>query len=161
MKKIIISILFFYLTLFSFQNVVFASNKEVILGGDSIGLKFDTGVIISGKYDVETSNGIIKPWEKSNIMIGDKIIMVGSIKINSIDNLLNCLNILKDDKLNLTLLRENQIVNTDVNVIKTINNEKTVGLYIKDSIVGIGTLTYVDLESNTFYFNFFIFNTMS
>ena len=150
MKKIVIGILFFYLTLFSFQNIVFASNKEVILGGDSIGLKFNTGVIVSGKYDVETINGVVKPWENSNIMVGDKIIMVGNVKINTIDNLLSCLNILKNESLNLTLLRDNKIINTEVDVIRTINNEKTVGLYIKDSIVGIGTLTYIDSETSTF-----------
>ena len=33
---------------------------------------------------------------------------------------------------------------------KTVNNEKTVGLYIKDSVVGIGTLTYIDPVTSTF-----------
>ena len=150
MKKIIITILFVYLSLFSFKNIVFSANKEVILGGDSIGLKFNTGVIVSGKYDVETYSGVVKPWENSNIMVGDKIIMVGNVKINTIENLLSCLNILKNEKLSLTIQRDSKIINTDIEVIKTINNEKTVGLYIKDSIVGIGTLTYIDEETSTF-----------
>lgn len=150
MKKIFICLILSYLSIFSFQNIVLGKQKEVVLGGDSIGLNFKTGVIVSGKYDVETINGFVKPWENSNIKVGDKILMVGNVKISNIENLLNCLNVIKNDTLNLTLLRDNQVINTEVDVIKTVNNEKTLGLFIKDSIVGIGTLTYVDLTTNTF-----------
>ena len=54
---------------------------EVELGGDTIGLKIDTKVEIVGKYEVKTKNGDFKPWENSDIIDGDYIYSINSMKI--------------------------------------------------------------------------------
>ena len=85
MKKIFAGFIFLICFL-GFNNIVFAENEYVILGGDSIGLKFSTGVIVSGKYKVETEIGKVKPWEKSDISVGDKIIEIDNIIIKKYIN---------------------------------------------------------------------------
>ena len=51
-----------------------ASSKQyVYLGGDSIGLKMNTGVYVVGKYEVQTKRGRVSPWQNSNIDVGDTI----------------------------------------------------------------------------------------
>ena len=83
MKKIFAGFIFLICCFLGFNNIVFAESEYVILGGDSIGLKFSTGVIVSGKYKVETEVGKVKPWEKSDIIVGDKIIEIDNVIVNN------------------------------------------------------------------------------
>jgi hypothetical protein len=109
MKKIFAGFIFLICFL-GFNNIVFAESEYVILGGDSIGLKFSTGVIVSGKYKVETEIGKVKPWEKSDIAVGDKIIEIDNIIINNTSSLLKYLKLVKDNDCILTIERNNEIL---------------------------------------------------
>ena len=46
-------------------------------------------------------------------------------------------------------MRNNEIHETTLSLYQDNGNLKT-GLYVKDSISGVGTLTYIDPETNTF-----------
>ncbi len=150
MKKIITGFIFLICCFFGFNNIVFANSDYVILGGDSIGLKFSTGVIVSGKYKVETDVGKVKPWENSDINVGDKIIEIDNVIVNNTSNLLKYLKIVKDDDCILTIERNNKIFDTNIKLVTTNNNEKSLGLYIKDNILGVGTLTYINPDNLSF-----------
>ena len=150
MKKILILFIFIFSFSLGFNNIVFAENDYVILGGDSIGLKFSTGVIVSGKYKVETSDGIISPWKDSDINVGDKIVEIDNYNITNTTNFLKYLKLIKDEDCILTIERNDNIFDTNIKLVQTKNSEKSLGLYIKDSILGVGTLTYVDPVDLTF-----------
>lgn len=153
-KKILTrSLLFliFSVLMLSFQiPFVFASEDYVFLGGDSIGLKFSTAVTITGKFQVETTNGKQSPWKNSDLEIGDQIIAFDDEEVTSNQALLNCLTRCNDDTVILTLKRDNQEFDTNINVLKTKNNEKSIGLYIKDQIIGVGTLTFIDPKTKIY-----------
>ena len=144
MKKIskIISIFLFISLIFVFQ-VRANAYETVYLGGQSIGIKMNTGVYIVGKFQVNTDKGKISPWQNSNIEIGDKIDMINGIRIASNAELLNYLSKNSNDTINLTLLRDNMNIRTDIQVVKNDNNESSLGLYIKDQIQGIGTMSFI------------------
>ena len=55
------------------------SDKLVVLGGENIGIKLNTGVTVIGKYEVETEDGKLKPWRNSDIEINDIIISVNNL----------------------------------------------------------------------------------
>lgn len=149
MKKII-KILTIISIFCSFLNIkVYANEKEfVYLSGDSIGIKMETGIYVAGKYQVNTENGKTSPWKNSNIEVGDKIIKINNIDVDTNDELLKYLSN-QNERVSLTIERNNSVFNTYIDVIKNINNEYSIGLYIRDKILGIGTMTFVT-EDNYF-----------
>ena len=144
MKKIIIFIITLSL-LFSIQLKVSAntSSTYVIPGGESIGLKIDTGIEVVGKYTVETNDGKKNPWLNSQIEVGDYIVKINNISVKDNNDLIKVLKDVNTDVVNLELKRNNNTINTSIKVVKTKLNEPSIGLYIKDKMLGIGTLSFV------------------
>lgn len=150
-KSLFILMLFFTCSLNIKVNAYTNStNDTVILGGNSIGLKLDTGVYVAGKYQVQTENQKMSPWKNSDIKEGDKIIAYNNIKINSNSELLNLLKDDHNDTVSLTINRNNYVFDTSIDIVKTKNDSKSLGLYIKDKMVGIGTLTFINPKSNIY-----------
>ncbi len=153
MKKYISKILFLLLFLsFIFSNQYLLFAKDVYLGGESIGIEMKkNGVIISGAYDYTYNNKIYNPLNDSDINIGDVIVELNEAKIENSKEFIVSLMDLNDsfNKVSLKVKRNNEYINTYINVIKEGNSFKT-GLYIKDKILGIGTLTYYDPETHTY-----------
>ncbi len=149
-KKLLILFIFpiFFLS-FQFQTV-WAADNYVYLGGDSIGVKFDTGVMVTGKFEVTTKTGKVKPWKNSDIKNGDQIIEYNNQIVNNNQTLLKYLRATTDENIILTIKRKNEEFNTTIKMVETINEEKSLGLYVKDQMVGVGTLTYVDPFTNYF-----------
>lgn len=147
MKKIIK--FFTLITIFcAFLNITVKANDKdfVYLSGDSIGIKMETGVYVAGKYHVNTENGKVSPWKNSNIEVGDKILKIDNYKVETNNDLLKYLSN-KNNNVNLTLQRNDSIFNTNIEVIRNLNNEYTIGLYIRDKILGIGTMTFITKDN--------------
>lgn len=153
MKRNIIKILFCSLAIsLLFNNSISIYAKDVYLGGDSIGIEMKkNGVIVSGTYDIVIEDNIYNPSKHSNIKIGDVIIEANDNKIlNSKDFIASLVDINDNiSSLDLKVKRENKIFETDIKVLKNGSSFKT-GLYIKDKILGIGTLTYYDPETHNY-----------
>lgn len=143
MKKIIFIIFFLILCLTISFNVAASDNIFVIPGGESIGLKIETGVEIVGKYSVQTSSGKKNPWANSKIEVGDYIVKVDNNVISNNDELIKVLKTLNKNNCVLSIRRNNQNYETNIDVVKTISNEPSIGLYVKDKMLGIGTLSFV------------------
>ncbi len=134
-KKLLLYIL---LTLFLPINV-FAYSSKVVLGGDNIGITVNTKeVTVVGFYKV---NGKYIAKD-SGFLVGDKIIKVNGTLVTSIEELISEINKSIDD-VTITVLRNDVEVDLKLDLIKENDSYKT-GLYIKDEITGVGTLTYID-----------------
>ena len=142
MKKFIISILISLLLPIS----VFAYSESIIPGGENIGITIDTnGLIVVGFYKV---NG--EYIGKENLKIGDSIIEIENTDINSINDMTKLINEkVINDKVNITILRDNKRIETYLPLISIDNVYKT-GLYVKENVTGIGTLTYIDPSTNIY-----------
>ncbi len=160
-KTLKFSVLFLLFTIFSFfcismpSKTISASTEDkyigkVQLGGDTIGIQIKTNVEIVGKYEVDVNDSKIKPWENSNIQDGDYIYSIENCRITCNNDLNDIVKNTKKEVLNIVLLRKNELVTTKINVIKNSNNKNSIGLYIKDHITGVGTLTFINLETNKF-----------
>lgn len=123
----------------------------VIPGGDSIGLQLETGVYVSGKYGVKTEKGEVLPWKKGNLEVGDKILAINNNEVNSIEDIHGILSTLKENQdLDVKVQRKGQIINTICQAIKANNGKMTLGLYVKDEVLGVGTITYINPKDNSF-----------
>ncbi len=122
----------------------YAYSENVVLGGENLGIEVKSlGVLVVGFYNVEN----ISPGQKAGLRIGDIITEIDDTVINGITDLSNHFNNKKE--LNITYKRGNTTKNTILELQKEGSTYKT-GLYVKDSIMGIGTLTFIDPSNNRF-----------
>ena len=154
MKKFNKIFIFFIILFVSFLSINISVNasetNNVYLGGDNIGIKLNTGIIVIGKYDVETSNGKVSPWKNSNIEIGDEIISINGLKISDNAGLINILKNIDTKTTRLEIIRNKTRFTTNIDIVETKNNQKSLGLYIKDKLLGVGTITFINTENGNF-----------
>ena len=122
----------------------YAYSDEVILGGENVGIEVNSsGVLIVGFYDVNGTS----PGREAGLKMGDTILKVDDTVIQGITDLSKHFN---DSKtLKITYKRGNITGETTLNLVQDNKVYKT-GLYVKDSIVGIGTLTFIDPTTKRF-----------
>ena len=134
MKKIIVLFIMILMPI-----SIYAYSKNIIPGGESIGIKIESdGLIVVGFYKVND-----KYIASDNIKIGDNITHINNKRVYSISELSNVIEKSNTDEVDVKLLRKNKEVNTKLKLVKEDNLLKT-GLYVKDNVVGLGTLTYID-----------------
>lgn len=127
---------------------------KVIPGGQSIGVKLNTvGVLVVGYHLVETENGKKSPGEAAGIQIGDVITAINGQKIENMSDLSPFIEEAgKTGKpLHLTILRDQHSVTAKLVPLKDKHDDVyRIGLYIRDSAAGIGTMTFYDPKSKTY-----------
>lgn len=118
-----------------------AYSSAVILGGENIGIHIETpGVMVIGFYKVNGSFLKGSP----EVMAGDTIIKVNDTFVSNISELTNAIEkYVKNDGVTLTVKRNNSELQIQLQLERVDGVYKT-GLYVKDSISGIGTLSYID-----------------
>lgn len=156
-KKIIISIICICVLIFAYifvnyneLNAIYASdnkvyeeieNMDIILGGEAVGIKLlATGVLVMGN-----------DRQDSPLEIGDIILEVNNNKIETNLELVRYAKESNGEELHLKIKRKDNI--TEVNIkpmLDEISNEYKLGLWVKDSSAGVGTLTFYEKNSGKF-----------
>lgn len=126
---------------------VMAYSDEIIVGGDNVGIHIDSnGILVIGFYKVNGS--YIKGTPE--IAVGDIITQVNGKEVQSITDLTNAIDhYMKDNKITLMIKRQEKTFETELSLMNVDGVYKT-GLYVKDGISGIGTLTYIDPGTKIF-----------
>lgn len=140
MKRYIILILFLLMPL-----KTAAYSNKIIAGGENVGIELRSdGVVIVGFYDVAGNS----PGKIAGLKEGDIIKRINDNKIITITDMAN--EIAQSESLmNIEYKRDKMVYTTMLNLVKTGNQYKT-GLYVKDSISGIGTLSFIDPGTKSF-----------
>ncbi len=144
MKKYFYKILLLFLLIIPIN--VFAYSKYVIPGGETIGIEVNSkGILIVDFYKV--NNCFIA--KETGFEIGDRIIKVDNIEVNNINEMLNIIK--ETNKKNINFIVERNNTNLELKLPLTKENGiiKT-GLYVKDKINGIGTITYIDPKTKIY-----------
>lgn len=140
MKKFIV---FLCLSLFCPLSV-FAYSNEVILGGSTIGINIESDVMVIGFYKIGGK------YHKSDLVEGDIITKVEDDEIHTINDLSTSLEkYVEQEEIMITYLRGNKENTTLLSLYFEDGMYKT-GLYVKDGVTGIGTLTFIDPATNTY-----------
>lgn len=145
-KKVFLS---FTVSLLVLYQTVFAAT--LIPSGQSIGIKLNyEGVMITGSYDITVDNQSYNPFN-DGLSMNDIITHVNGIKVTTV---LELSTIIKDNisnnKGNILTVLTNNSNSIHILKIESKSDEYNTGLYVKDSIMGIGTLTYYNPETNSF-----------
>lgn len=131
----------------------FVPEFKVVPGGQPIGVKINMdGILVVGFSDIDTEKGWRQsPALTSGVSIGDRIVEVNGIKVNSCSELSNIINNNKDEVLKLKLINDNETRIVQVKPVETKNKgEYKIGLWVRDSTAGVGTLTFYYDKSNIF-----------
>ncbi len=135
----------FLLLAFSMPLNALAYSDYIIAGGNNIGIELNaSGVLVVGTYTIGNKN----PALEAGIVVGDIITEVEGEKVYTIEQLVDCINTSSNVK--ITYIRNNKEFETTLKLVKDNSNISKTGLYVKDSITGVGTLTFVDPNTNLF-----------
>lgn len=131
--------------IFLFPINVLAYSSSVYLGGENIGIAIKCkGILVVGFYQI---NGTLN---NSELIAGDYITKVEDIPVSSVEELINAIDTqVHDNVINLTFQRNNLEKSTSLHLEYQNGIYKT-GLYVKDSLLGVGTLTYIDPNTKVY-----------
>ena len=119
----------------------------VIPIGKAIGMKMYTeGVLVVGMSEIDGK----KPYEKSGISTGDKIIEVNNEEIDNTDELIACVNRSNGEEVQIKYVSDNEEKVTSIEPVKTADNEYKLGLWVRDAAAGVGTLTFYEPSTQKF-----------
>lgn len=132
--------LIFLLTLI--PSLVFAYSPYVIPGGENVGIRLNTKyVTIVGFYKV--NDRYIA--EESGFQIGDSILKIENEDVTDIDQMISLIDQYKDkSNISISFLRNGKKLSTSLQLEKDASGVYKTGIYVKDQINGIGTLSYID-----------------
>ena len=144
--------LFNLITLKTFY--VNSNEIELYVGGDVVGFSLNgDGIVIIGTGFVETSNGKVNTTKNSDIKKGDIIKEIAGEKVLSVADICRVANAEKnkDRELSLKIKRNDKYIETNIlNALDENSGIYKLGLWVKDDVSGIGTLTYVRKDNNRF-----------
>ena len=123
-----------------------AYSEKLIPGGENIGIEINTdGLVVVGFYKVD-GNYI----GSENLKVGDTILSIEGVPTTSINEMSSLIEKNIDNgEVNIKIRRNNKEEDTKLTLVKEDGVYKT-GLYIKEKVTGIGTLTYIDPESKIY-----------
>ncbi|TLS36384.1 SpoIVB peptidase [Pseudalkalibacillus caeni] len=127
---------------------------KVIPGGQSIGVKLNTlGVLVVGHHLVQTQSGDKSPGETADIHVGDIITKINGKPIKNMDDVGPIIKEAGSDgsSLEVTIIREKEVLRKKLTPVKDSNDKSyRIGLYIRDSAAGVGTLTFYHPETKKY-----------
>ena len=144
-KKLLLKLSLFLLVVIPIN--VFAYSDKIIVGGKNIGINVSLKYVsIVGFYEV---NGKYI-GEDAGFKLGDKIKKINEKEISSIDDMVSAIQEVNDTDITITVERNNEELVKNLSLVKESNGVLKTGLYVKDKVTGIGTLTYIDPSTNIF-----------
>jgi len=127
---------------------------RVFPGGQSIGVKLQTaGVLVVGHHLVDNGKEKFSPGEEAGVHVGDTIIKMNDLYINDMNDVKKMVNEAgaKGQPLQLLVVRGKEKLTLTLNPSKDRKDgEYRMGLYIRDSAAGVGTLTFYDPNSKAY-----------
>ena len=144
-KNLFLKILILLLTIIPIN--VFAYSNNIIASGKTIGIEVNSkGVLVVGFYKIDDKY-IAK---EAGFQTGDIIRKINNTNIDDIESMIETINNENNEKVDFTIIRDNKEKQLELTLIKDKDDILKTGLYVKDQINGVGTLTYIDPKTKTF-----------
>ena len=124
----------------------------VIPVGNIAGVKLYTnGVLVVGMSEIEgEDNKTYKPYENTGIEEGDTIVKINDNLVNSTDELIEKVNMSKGEKVEIEYIHEEETKECSITPVKTSEEEYKLGLWVRDSAAGVGTVTFYEPATQSF-----------
>lgn len=128
----------------------FMPEKRVEVVGKTVGICVDTkGVLVLGVGQVNGIDGKAYTPCKNILKTGDIITAINNSPVESKEELSELVN--SSENLNIQIIRDDKNMSLNVKAVKSVDDDQLkLGLWVRDSTQGIGTITYYDREDNSF-----------
>ncbi len=125
--------------------------KQVVPVGHTIGINIECdGVMVVGAVKIETGDGSISPAREAGIRPGDVITGINSCRICSAADLKAALASADSGELQVKVVRGGAEKCFTMKPHVGEGGKLELGLWLRDGMTGIGTMTFFDPESGTF-----------
>lgn len=128
------------------------SGRTLVPLGQTVGIKlFSQGVLVVGLSEVATAEGNLSPAKECGLKEGDIITHINSEQVDTIEAVKEVLQELEGETMSIRAVRgERQLQLTGEAVKCSVDGVYKLGAWIRDSMAGIGTLTWYDPDTGIF-----------
>ncbi len=125
---------------------------KVIPVGSIAGIKlYTSGVLVVGMSEIQgIDNKKYKPYENTGIEEGDTIISVNSKEITTTEDLVKNVNSSSGNEISIKYIHNEKTLECSIKPVQTSSSEYKLGLWVRDSAAGVGTVTFYEPESQSF-----------
>lgn len=125
---------------------------KVIPLGSVAGIKlYTSGVLVVGMTEIQgIDNKKYKPYENSGIQEGDRIISINNKDIENTEELVNTVNSSNGNEIQIQYIHEQKTQECSIKPVETAKKEYKLGLWVRDSAAGVGTVTFYEPTSKRF-----------
>ncbi len=125
------------------------SSRELVAAGRPFGVKLYTdGVLVVGLGDIETAEGIVSPAKDAGVEIGDIVLSVDGQSVMTNEDISHLVSGGKNE-IEFEILR-NEVTHTFKVKPAFTDSGTKIGMWVRDSTAGIGTITFVDKQTGMF-----------
>lgn len=125
---------------------------EIYPGGNPVGVRVNSeGVIIVGYSEIEINNKKEEsPGKAAGLEIGDVILRVNGENMENSMDLLKTIKECDNESIKVDILRNGENLTKTIHLKKENNKDYKIGLWIRDSTAGVGTMTFFDPSTKKF-----------
>lgn len=125
---------------------------KVIPVGNVAGIKLYTnGVLVVGMSEIQgIDNKKYKPYENTGIQEGDRIIEINNNNIENTEELMQNVNMSNGNEIKVKYVHNQKALECSIKPVETANREYKLGLWVRDSAAGVGTVTFYEPSTQNF-----------
>lgn len=133
-------------------NVDVLPKTTVIPVGNIAGIKlYTSGVLVVGMSEIQgIDNKKYKPYENTGIEEGDTIVSINSNKIDSTEELIETVNSCDGSEVKIEYIHNQKTLECSIKPVQTTSKEYKLGLWVRDSAAGVGTVTFYEPSTRSF-----------
>lgn len=134
------------------ETVQVVSERVLVPGGQSVGIKMNVkGVLVVGLEEIETDDAVVSPGYDAGLQIGDTITEINGNAVSYAKDVTEIVNNNGSKNLELKIMRKEKIEKIKLHPVRERTSQTyKIGVWVKEKIAGIGTLTFFDPRCNVF-----------
>ena len=133
-------------------DVSYLDDVQLCPGGTPFGAKiFSEGLLVTGFGEVDTPDGARRPAYEAGIRVRDLILKINAQPVATAEDMARLIAESGGEPLEITVRRGEDVHTVTVTPLYSVaEGEYRTGMWVRDSIAGIGTITYVDPRDGSF-----------
>lgn len=133
-------------------NVDVLPKASVIPVGSIAGIKlYTSGVLVVGMSEIQgIDNKKYKPYENTGIKEGDTIISINNTNVETTEELIEEVNLCNGQEIGIKYIHDDKTLQCSIKPVQTSKNEYKLGLWVRDSAAGVGTVTFYEPSTQNF-----------